>query len=160
MIGGVREGNDGDVSIVNRLKEEIKRRNLEKFVEVKVNIPKSELLEYLKNAYVGLHTMANEHFGISIVELMAAGVVPIVHNSGGPKLDIVVPYQGQTTGLLAITEEEYADSLDWAFSNKDKVEEMRKAARQSVTKFSDETFSSQVLRVLSSLPQLKSILCN
>ena len=27
----------------------------------------------------------NEHFGISIVEAMAMGCVPIVHNSGGPR---------------------------------------------------------------------------
>jgi hypothetical protein len=34
--------------------------------------------------------MWNEHFGIGVVELMAAGVVTIAHNSGGPKMDIVV----------------------------------------------------------------------
>ena len=32
-----------------------------------------------------------EHFGIGIVEFMAAGVVPVAHDSGGPKFDIVTP---------------------------------------------------------------------
>jgi len=31
---------------------------------------------------------------------MAAGVVAIAHNSGGPRDDIIVPVQGQATGNL------------------------------------------------------------
>jgi alpha-1,2-mannosyltransferase len=34
--------------------------------------------------------MWNEHFGISVVEMMAAGLVVIAHNSGGPKMDIIL----------------------------------------------------------------------
>ena len=43
------------------------------------------------------------------------GVVPIVHNSGGPKADIVKPemmqHIRQTTGYLCTTEEEYAAAI-------------------------------------------------
>lgn len=38
---------------------------------------------------VGLHTMKEEHFGISIVEMMAAGMLTIAHKSGGPLKDIL-----------------------------------------------------------------------
>jgi len=38
---------------------------------------------------VYLHTMPYEHFGISIVEAMALGCVPVVHRSGGPWYDIL-----------------------------------------------------------------------
>jgi glycogen synthase len=34
--------------------------------------------------------MWNEHFGISIVEMMAAGLIVVAHKSGGPLMDIVV----------------------------------------------------------------------
>ena len=42
--------------------------------------------------------MVDEHFGINVVELMAAGLIPLTHASGGPLLDIVVPYEGEPTG--------------------------------------------------------------
>lgn len=42
--------------------------------------------------------MVDEHFGINVVELMAAGLIPLTHASGGPLVDIVVPYQGEPTG--------------------------------------------------------------
>jgi glycosyltransferase involved in cell wall biosynthesis len=48
-----------------------------------VNPPFSLISELLGEAVAGLHTMRDEHFGISVVEYMAAGAVPIAHNSGG-----------------------------------------------------------------------------
>ena len=35
--------------------------------------------------------MVDEHFGICVVEYMAAGAVAIANKSGGPMSDIVVP---------------------------------------------------------------------
>ncbi|KHJ97822.1 hypothetical protein OESDEN_02201 [Oesophagostomum dentatum] len=35
--------------------------------------------------------MWNEHFGISVVEGMAAGTIMLAHDSGGPELDILRP---------------------------------------------------------------------
>ena len=45
-------------------------------------------------AKVYLHTMPYEHFGISIVEAMAAGLVPVVPRSGGPYVDVLNGSQG------------------------------------------------------------------
>jgi alpha-1,2-mannosyltransferase len=44
--------------------------------------------------------MWNEHFGIGVVEYMAAGLVPVAHASGGPLMDIVTPVKNEPTGLL------------------------------------------------------------
>jgi alpha-1,2-mannosyltransferase len=60
--------------------------------------------------------MKEEHFGISVVEMMAAGLVTITHNSAGPKLDIIGRNK-QTVGLLCDTEAEYADKVLSAFVN-------------------------------------------
>ena len=48
--------------------------------------------------------MVDEHFGINVVELMAAGLIPLTHASGGPLLDIVVPYEGEPTGASSSPE--------------------------------------------------------
>ena len=37
----------------------------------------SELVSLLGGASVGIHSMVDEHFGISVVEYMAAGAIPI-----------------------------------------------------------------------------------
>ena len=58
-------------------------------VDWELNVPYARLLELMENSMVGLHTMWNEHFGISVVEGMAAGLIMVAHNSGGPKLDII-----------------------------------------------------------------------
>ena len=54
-------------------------------VKIVTNASREQLRTTLLNSKVYLHTMANEDFGISIVEAMAAGCIPVVHNSGGPK---------------------------------------------------------------------------
>ena len=65
-----------------------------------VNAPYPEIVSRLGQASIGLNTMQDEHFGINIVEFMAAGLIPIVHASAGPFMDIVVPFNGQQTGLF------------------------------------------------------------
>jgi len=41
--------------------------------------------DYLRRAKIFLNTSENEPFGLVIVEAMAYGTLPIVHNSGGPR---------------------------------------------------------------------------
>ena len=67
-------------------------------MEFIVNAPYAELLRWLARASIGLSTMVDEHFGINVVEYMAAGLIPVVHASAGPLLDIVVPVEGAPTG--------------------------------------------------------------
>lgn len=48
-----------------------------------------EILELLSQGRLYLHTMINEHFGISIVEAMHSGLPVIVHRSGGQYTDVI-----------------------------------------------------------------------
>lgn len=43
--------------------------------EIRTNIGFDELKSWLSRAMVGLHTMRDEHFGIGVVEFLAAGCV-------------------------------------------------------------------------------------
>lgn len=52
---------------------------LDNSVEIKANISYTELIENYQMASIGMHTMWNEHFGISVVELMASGLITVAH---------------------------------------------------------------------------------
>ncbi|KAM3576192.1 hypothetical protein VYU27_001900 [Nannochloropsis oceanica] len=126
-------------------------------VEFVVGAPYPDLKRWLGRASVGVHTMWNEHFGICVVEYMAAGLVTVAHNSGGPKADIVVPFQGAPTGILAATEEEYAQAFARIFAMNETKEltPFRISARASIDRFSDEVFLREISRLIGPFLGLK-----
>uniref|UniRef100_A0A6I8SL47 GDP-Man:Man(3)GlcNAc(2)-PP-Dol alpha-1,2-mannosyltransferase n=1 Tax=Xenopus tropicalis TaxID=8364 RepID=A0A6I8SL47_XENTR len=142
LIGGCR--NNEDELRVSELKKLSSELGIP--VEFKVNIPFAELKKHLSEATIGLHTMWNEHFGIGIVECMAAGTIILAHNSGGPKLDIVVPYEEHETGFLADSVESYAAAMDYILClTPEQRLTIRQNARRSVARFSDQEFEANFL---------------
>ncbi|XP_030635661.1 GDP-Man:Man(3)GlcNAc(2)-PP-Dol alpha-1,2-mannosyltransferase isoform X2 [Chanos chanos] len=150
LIGGCRNQEDEDrVLMLRGLCQEL---GVADRVEFKLNIPFEELKKELTDATVGLHTMWNEHFGIGVVECMAAGTVILAHKSGGPKLDIVVPYEGGPTGFLADEEDSYADAMERILSMTPAARlEIRRRARASVARFSDQEFEASFLSAMEPL---------
>ncbi|MBE3116117.1 glycosyltransferase [Candidatus Bathyarchaeota archaeon] len=82
--------------ILSNLQETVKKLGLIDRVKFYPDLPAQEKLELLSNAKIYLHTMVGEHFGISIVEAMASGCLPIVHNSGGMREFVPVKYRYET----------------------------------------------------------------
>ncbi|EJD50804.1 mannosyltransferase [Auricularia subglabra TFB-10046 SS5] len=109
LVGGAR--NADDVARVDALKELVKELGLDDNVIFVVNAEYIQLLSLLANASVGISTMVDEHFGINVVEYMAAGLIPVVNESGGPQQDIVVPVAGEPTGFHATDAASYARAL-------------------------------------------------
>jgi alpha-1,2-mannosyltransferase len=71
-------------------------------VEFLCDAPWPQMLEWMGRASVGVNGMWNEHFGIGVVEYQAAGLISVVNDSGGPKLDIVVDVDGKPTGKFSL----------------------------------------------------------
>lgn len=127
-------------------------------VEMPEDVNAAQKALYLRRAAVGLHCMADEHFGICVVEYMAAGAVPLAHDSAGPRLDIVVPAlraadcraladpaagasaAGEAVGMLATTEEEYAECLHTLLSNAELREGLARRAMLRARTFSVQNF--------------------
>ncbi|GAB6148701.1 glycosyltransferase [Stetteria hydrogenophila] len=124
-----------------RLKGMVESMNL-KNVFLHVNLPQGRLEEILSEAKVYLHAMVNEHFGISVVEAMAAGLVPVVHRSGGPWLDIV---DRGRYGLGYSTIDEAAASVRRALEG---YQAMAPRARGRARLFSKEIFKERIARVV------------
>lgn len=139
LVGGCR--GPEDQQRVDRLQDLAVELNIQDQVEWRVNMPFTELTDLLQESCVGLHTMWNEHFGISVVEMQAAGLITVAHDSGGPQMDIVVPYEDSLTGLLASDVDSYAESLHIALTMCDADRaNMQRAARCSAARFTDRNF--------------------
>jgi len=82
-------GSIGSYSYYLYLIKRVKALKLEDRVKVIPNISEELKMKILAKAKIYLHPTRYEHFGISVVEAMAAGLIPVVHKSGGPWIDIV-----------------------------------------------------------------------
>lgn len=87
-----------------------------------------------------------------VVECMAAGTIVLAHKSGGPKLDIVVPYEGGQTGFLADSEDSYAAAMETILALSPSARlDIRRNARRSVERFSDQEFEACFLSAMEAL---------
>lgn len=155
LIGGCR--NEGDQARVTSLRALRTQLCLDESTQIYTNLEYSELKRHLREATVGIHTMRDEHFGIGVVEFMAAGAIPLAHNSAGPRMDIVTPSpdDGLPTGRLAATEAEYADALRdlFSLSGGERLALQQRARRAVKHKFSDEAFATAFLAAVAPLFQ-------
>lgn len=87
FLGSCRTPTDSDT--LDKLYAQVRKLDISDYVEFVVDCSYEELKEHLATAKFGLNAMWNEHFGISVVEYLSFGVVPIVHASAGPLLDIL-----------------------------------------------------------------------
>ena len=70
-------------SYFNNIQQMIQDYGLNDRVQLIPNATKDEMINAMSSSTIYLHTMHGEHFGISIVESMAAGLIPIVPSYGG-----------------------------------------------------------------------------
>ncbi|WFD29727.1 GDP-Man:Man3GlcNAc2-PP-dolichol alpha-1,2-mannosyltransferase [Malassezia sp. CBS 17886] len=141
MIGGCRNaGDEARVAALRALADEL---GIAAHTEFLVNAPYATVLQKLGVASVGLSTMVDEHFGINVVEFMAAGLLTLSHASAGPLLDIAVPVGGEATGLHASSVEDFATRAhDLLTMSPDAARAMRARARTHVTTtLSNEAFA-------------------
>ena len=99
LLGSVRD--DEDNTRVYELRLLAHELGVKDQVDFVLNSPWSGVLEWLGKSWVGVNAMWNEHFGIGVVEYLAAGLVGVVHDSGGPKEDIVVDGLGKSPSQLS-----------------------------------------------------------
>jgi len=91
------------------------------------------------------HPEFAEHFGISTVEAMGAGAVPVVINAGGQK-EII---KNGNTGFLWSSLEELESKTLLLINDEKKLSEMSKNAKISVAKFTSENFCSKINELIT-----------
>ena len=140
LIGSVRD--DSDSKRVYQLRLLVNELHIKDRVEFHLDAPWPRILEWLRKASVGVNGMWNEHFGIGVVEYQAAGLISVVHDSGGPKLDIVTEIDGEPTGFHATTSTEFAEGFRKALSHPNPLA-IRQRARKSAKRFTEEEFAKK-----------------
>lgn len=148
LIGSVRD--DNDKKLVYELRLLANELQIRENVDFHLDASWATILEFLGKASVGVNGMWNEHFGIGVVEYQAAGLISVVHDSGGPKRDIVVEIDGAATGFHATSAAEFAAGFEKALSLRDKVA-MRLRARKSAKRFTEEEFGKKWVKCMDAL---------
>jgi alpha-1,2-mannosyltransferase len=176
LIGNVREEDEKRIYQLRLLAREL---NIQDSVEFVCDAKFSTMLDYMAHASVGVNAMWSEHFGIGVVEYQAAGLISVVNDSGGPKLDIVVDVDGEPTGMFespsyssmfmvsikktnsvvgfhASTEKQYANAFLKALTLPHKnALAMRHRARKSSRRFTDRAFAEKWIANLDRLVLLQ-----
>lgn len=146
LVGGAGEGDQDYVG-------ELKRISVGFPIHIHPNLPFSELLDLYTESSLYWHAMGfneddpkkMEHFGISTVEAMAAGCVPIVIKKGG-QVEIV---EEGVTGLFWENVEELKSKTVSLIKDSEKLRKMADRSIQRSKDFSKEKFRQNVLRIIN-----------
>jgi len=124
--------------ILRRLIQESHAEN----VRLYTDLDDASKFDILTTSKVYLHTTPGEHFGISIVEGMASGLIPIVHDSGGQRE--IVPQENRYK-----TAEEAAEKVRIAVSGW--TREISDVYMKSALKFDLQEFQGKMAAIIESL---------
>jgi alpha-1,2-mannosyltransferase len=67
----------------SELKQMVLHLNLTDYITFEINASLNELLSTIQESRVYFHPKMEEHFGMAVLEAMAAGLIPVVPNKGG-----------------------------------------------------------------------------
>lgn len=89
-------------------------------------------------------------FGVSKVEDMGAGCVPVVHKSGGPWTDILEEQQG-TYGFSYASAAEAAQHIDSLVTDEDLRSKIALRAMQRAWRFDKAVFMDRIVKVVENI---------
>ncbi|MEZ0394089.1 MAG: glycosyltransferase family 4 protein [Desulfurococcaceae archaeon] len=111
-------------------------------VEVLRDLPRDELVELMSRAAAYLHPPLPEHFGIAVVEALAAGLPAVVYRDGGAWTDVV----SRLDPLLGYSNaEEAVRALRHAISNREAIAGL---GTRLAEQFTYEAFRKSLLRAI------------
>jgi len=113
-----------------------------KNVTVMHDISPRELKEELSTSKIYVH-LCPEHFGISVIEAVAAGCAPIVYHIGGP-IEILAD-----SALSWSNTEELTNHIKRIVNNKELWEKMVKKAKHKASKFKSSIFEQKIREIIA-----------
>jgi len=115
---------------------------------VETDVPRKRIIELMSQASIYLHPPFAEHFGISIAEAAAAGLVPVVYRDGGGWTDIVSRID---EGLGYKNIEEAVLIIKKLLSENERINNLSEKAKDIAKDFSYEKFKERLNEVIEEL---------
>ncbi len=145
LVGGAGEGDDSYV-------KELEKRSSDYPIFLHPNMSRQNLIKLYGESSIYWHASGYEetdptkmeHFGISTVEAMASGCVPVVIKKGG-QLEIV---EEGNSGLFWENEEELISKSIFLAKNSSMLNTLSKKAVEKSKKYSKENFEQNTLKLI------------
>ena len=124
------------------LKEMVQNCGLADYVTFEINISAGKLLTLMCESKIYFHPLPGEPFGISTVEAMSAGLIPVVPDIGGHTEFVPPKYQIHTFGEGV---EAIASALDAPYSERISISD-------SVKKYSIQNYIRHFQQIVKEIP--------
>jgi len=126
----------------SKLKQMILDLGLTDYVTFEINATLDKLISIIRESRIYFHPMVGEHFGMSVLEAMAAGLIPVVPNEGGIIEFVPKKYQFNTI-------EHAAEIITYVFNHLPKTEQIK--ISYDINKFSNYNYIEGFHAILNEL---------
>jgi glycosyltransferase involved in cell wall biosynthesis len=116
----------------------------QKWATISGKVSREELIHLLTTHRYGLHCHPNEHFGIAVAEMVAAGAIPFVHDSGGAP-EIVDRHDA----LCYRDTDEAVDRADRVLGDSHRQQRVRDGLPNAEARFGRERFKRQIAALVA-----------
>lgn len=131
--------------VIKAIEDEVRRCGATN-IELLTNLGRDRLREVLCRAKYYVHPPYPEHFGISVVEAMASGCVPIVYKDGGAWTDIV----SNISDILGYNDVgEVAELVRKLENNKELYIRLKEKSVEISKRFNYENFKGKLLEIIN-----------
>ncbi len=139
IVGFAKKGD----KYLQKCKQYIEKNKLENVI-IMNNVDFNKMQEILRESYFFIHNTRNEPFGITTVQAIAMGCIPIVHNSGGQKEIVPIDTLRFDTSDEIVNIIRKIDNLP-----EDVLVRYRKILMNQLDTFSEDAFETKMKKVLS-----------
>jgi len=126
----------------SELKQMVLDLGLTEYITFEINASLDKLLSIVRESRVYFHPMVGEHFGMAVLEAMAAGLIPVVANEGGIIEFVPKRYQFNTI-------EHAAEIIMYIFNNLPKRTQIKTS--YDIYKFSNSHYIEGFQSILNEL---------
>ena len=126
----------------SELKQMVLDLGLTDYVTFEINARLDKLISIIRESRVYFHPMVGEHFGMAVLEAMAAGLIPVVPNEGGIIEFVPKKYQYQSI-------EHAAEIIMYVFNHLPKTERIK--ISDDINKFSNSHYINGFHNILNEL---------